>query len=86
MTFQGALIREQGITFAVVIVKVHVVQSSLSASDTIRSFQPAFPGVPVVLMAQDHMGTPTYFGRRDIVRFLTNVPMECIPWQQFTLS
>ncbi len=86
MTFQGALIREQGVTFALVIVKQYVVQNSLEATSTIRAFQPAFPGVPVVLMAQDYGGTPTYFGRRDIVGFLANTPLECIPWQEFTIT
>jgi hypothetical protein len=28
MTFQGAVVREQGVTFAVVIVKKHVIDSS----------------------------------------------------------
>ncbi len=86
MSFQGALIREQGITFAIVIVKPHVVQNSFEANRTIRAFQPTFPGVPVVLMAQDYQGTPTYYGRRDIVGFLANTPMECIPWQEFTVT
>lgn len=86
MTFQGALIREQGVTFAIVIVKHHVIQNSFEANRSITSFRPAFWGVPVVLMAQDGRGTPTYYGRRDIVGFLANTPMECIPWQQFTLA
>lgn len=86
MMFQGALLREQGVTFAIVIVKMYVVQNNASGNDTIRSFQPAFPGVPLVLMAQDCRDVPTYFGRHDIVRFLSNVPVECIPWKQFTIS
>ena len=31
-------------------------------------------------------GIPTYQGRPDIVRFLSNVFIEQIPWQQYTLS
>jgi hypothetical protein len=85
VTFQGALIREQGVTFAIVIVKAHIVKSPMAAQDAVRAFRPAFPGVPVVLMGQDGRGVPTYYGRRDIVNFLANVPMECIPWQEFTL-
>ena len=86
MTFEGALVREQGVTFAIVVVKPRVVQSSFAANDAIQAFRPAFPGVPIVLMAQDYRGTPTYYGRRDIVQFLSSVPMECIPWQTFTIS
>ncbi len=86
MTFQGAVIREQGQVFAVVIVKKHVVDNSSTAAETIRSFQPAFPGMPVVLMAQDSGGTPTYYGRRDIARFLASVPLRAIPWREYTLN
>jgi hypothetical protein len=85
MTFQGAVIREQGVTFAVVIVKKHVIDSSTEAGRAIAAFQPAFPGLPVVLMAQDARGTPTYFGRQDIARFLASVPLSAIPWKQYTV-
>lgn len=63
MTFEGAVIKEQGVTFAIVIVKPHVIDNETEASETIMAFQPAFPGLPVVLMAQDSRGTPTYYGR-----------------------
>lgn len=85
MTFQGAVIREQGVTFAVVIVKKHVIDSSAEADEAIAAFQPVFPGLPVVLMAQDYKGTPTYYGRQDIARFLASVPLEAILWEQYTV-
>jgi len=84
MTFQGAVIREQNITFAVVIVEKHVIDSRDEAGQAIAAFNPLFPGLPVVLMAQDYRGTPTYFGRRDIARFMADVPLEAIPWKQST--
>ena len=37
MTFQGAVIREQGITFAVVIVKKHVIDSGDEAGQAIAA-------------------------------------------------
>ena len=86
MKFQGALIREQGVNFAIVIVKKYVLDNPAQARDTVSSFQPAFPNIPVILMAQDSRGVPTYYGRRDIVRFLTKVPLVAIPWKEFTLN
>jgi hypothetical protein len=68
MRVQGAVIREQGQTFAVVIVKSHVIQNRSKAAETINSFAPVF-GVPVVLMAQDGRGQPTYYGRQDESEF-----------------
>lgn len=47
------MIREQGVTFAVVIVKQHVVSNNFEADCAIQAFRPAFPGLPIVLMAQD---------------------------------
>jgi hypothetical protein len=86
MTIEGAVIREQGLTFAVVVVKRHVLDNSFEADRAIRSFQPLFPGLPLVLMAQDHQGVPTYYGRRDISQFMASVPLECVPWNEYTVS
>lgn len=61
MTFDGAVIREQGVTFALVVVKSHIVQNRFEAGETISAFQPYFPGMPVVLVGQDSRGVPTYF-------------------------
>jgi hypothetical protein len=36
-------------------------------------------------MVQDGRGTPTYYGRPDIVDLLASVPMDAIPWQRYTL-
>lgn len=85
MRVQGAVIREQGQTFAIVIVKPHVVQNRAEATSMIESFTPVF-GVPVVLMAQDGRGKPTYFGRQDIAKFMASVPIEAIPWKQYTIN
>lgn len=84
MSFDAALVREQGVNFAVVIVKHHVMGSDSSRRDATAAFNRHFPGVPVILMAQDGRGTPTYWGRPDIVRFLTNVPVEALPWKRYS--
>jgi hypothetical protein len=86
MTIEGAVIREQGVTFAVVIVKERLLNNSFEADRTIRAFQPAFPGLPLVLMAQDHRGVPTYYGRPDLSKFMANVPIECVPWAEYTIG
>ena len=83
MKFQGALIKEQGVEFAIVVVKGSVIQTPSHRSAAQRGFGSVFPGVPVVLMAQDSRGTPTYWGRPDLVRFLAKVPMQAIPWKEY---
>lgn len=86
MRFQGAVIREQGVTFAIVIVKTHVLQNRIEANDLALQFGDVFPGMPVILMAQDSRGVPTYYGRDDIVKFLARVHIRQIPWKEYTLS
>lgn len=85
MRIQGAVIREQGRTFAVVVVKPHVVQNRAAAANAIQSFTPIF-GVPVVLMAQDGRGRSTFYGRSDIAQFMSGVPLSAIPWQEYTIN
>lgn len=86
MQFRGAVVKEQGVTFAIVIVKEYVVNNTFKAKDCIRDFEPVFCGLPVVLMAQDYKGRAKYYGRKDIVRFLANVPLRAIPWKKYTMN
>lgn len=86
MKFQGALLKLQGQTFAIVIVKPQVLQSTTVANETRQSFASVFPGVPIVLMAQDSRGVPTYQGKNDIVNFLAKVPLSAIPWKEYTYN
>ena len=86
MKIQGAVVKEQGVTFAIVIVKNHVLDSKTEANDAIISFGPLFPGVPIILMAQNTRGVPTYYGRKDIVGFLSSIDYRRIPWMEYTLN
>lgn len=85
MKLQAAIINEQGVDFAVVLVRRHLLNDRSQANRTAASFGSVFPGLPIILMGQDHDGRPNYFGRRDIVDFLSNVPLEAMPWCEYTL-
>lgn len=84
MNFDGAVIKEQGVTFAIVVVKPHVIQNSFTADKARESFSRYFPGMPIILMAQNSRGIPTYQGRKDIVKFLSNIHPSRIPWKHYT--
>jgi hypothetical protein len=87
LQFEGSVITEQGVKFAIVVVKEHVLNNQNETDRMISAFQrQVFPGIPVVLMAQDSRGTPKYRGRRDIVNFLANIDIGRIPWKKYTLS
>ena len=82
----GAVVMEQNVTFAVVIVKRSFVNDKNAADSFIEELKAPFGGIPVVLMSQDEKGTPSYYGRKDIAQFLVTVPLENIPWKKYTLS
>ena len=83
---EGAVITEQDVTFAIVVVKRHVIQNSLEAKKAQSSFARIFPGMPIILMAQDTRGIPTYYGRKDIVNFLAKIHPSRIPWKRYTVN
>jgi hypothetical protein len=86
MQIEAAMIQEQGVKFAVVIVKKHVIQQPSQRVAAQEGFARLFPGVPIVLMAQDARGIPTYWGRDDIVKFLANTELSRIPWRRYTFN
>lgn len=86
MQFDGAVIKEQGVTFAIVVVKPSVLNSSTTRENTRNGFSSVFPGMPIILMAQNGRGRPTYHGRTDIVNFLANIDPRRIPWKIYTMN
>jgi hypothetical protein len=86
MKLQGAVIKEQGVTFAIVTVKQFVIQSEMEFQKAVSAFSRYFSGMPIILMAQDSRGIPTYRGRKDIVNFLANINISQIPWKEYTFS
>ena len=86
MKIEGAVVKEQGVTFAIVTVKQIVIQSQTEFQKAVNAFSRYFPRMPIVLMAQDSRGIPTYRGRKDIVNFLANKHISQIPWKEYTLN
>jgi hypothetical protein len=86
MQFEGAVIKEQGVTFAIVIVKPYVLDSTSQIDDARAGFSSVFPRMPIILMAQDARGRATYQGKPDIVQFLARISPSRIPWKRYTLN
>ncbi len=82
--FRGALIREQGITFAVVEVDPAVLRGGDRRLTEARArYAPIFKGVPIVLAARGSDKRALYSGRPDIVRFLASTGWARIPWKRY---
>lgn len=85
MRFQGAVIREQGVTFALVVVTRSAIDGGHRES-VLGTASRLFPGLPVVLVAQDGSGRARYYGRKDIAAYMARVPLEAVPWRWYTAA
>ncbi|MBO6304421.1 MAG: hypothetical protein J6M62_04985 [Selenomonadaceae bacterium] len=83
MKIHGAVIIEQGVTFAIVSVKWHVTQYTQRIIEARQELSVFFPNMPIILMSTDKNGQPHYYGRRDIVEFLKSIKVEQIPWKEY---
>ncbi len=84
MKVQAAAISLDGTAFAVVLVPMDLVNAPGEADMAIEALQPTFGGAPVVLMAQADDGSPNYYGDEDLVRSLEGVPIDQMPWKEYS--
>lgn len=79
----AALVREQGVTFAVALVKNHVVLSPQQSSETIRAVSIALGCPLVVLMGESNRKLRG--NRNDVVRFVSNLHPSQLPWKKWNV-
>ena len=71
---EAAVFFEQRVPVAVVAVQPQLFEDPDALRRTRASLCPTFRGCHVVLMSQATEGTPEFFGRPDIVGFLSDTP------------
>lgn len=81
-TWNVALVKEQGIDFAVCLVKDWVLNNPGQRHQLMTGMSLRF-GCPAVLVGESNRQT---FGREDIVAFLQGVSPERLPWRQVILN
>lgn len=79
----AALVREQGVTFAVALVKNHVLNNPHQADDMIRSVAVALGCPLVVLMGESNRKLRG--NRRDVVNFVSRLHPSQLPWKKWTI-
>lgn len=79
--WQIALVREQGIDFAVAVVRDNVLSSPTQRNETVRDLSIALRRPTVIMSDADG----EMYGRTDIVRFLSHVHPSRLPWRRMTL-
>lgn len=86
MKILAAAISLRGINFVVVVAPMSLVSSPGEADMAIEDLQPYFGGVPVVLMAQNDEGLPSYYGDSQLVDMLAAIPIDKMPWQEYPVG
>ena len=71
--------------FVVVLVDLTIASGPGEADLVVADMQSRF-GVPVVLMGQEEDGTPVYYGSEDLKDRVAAVPVDRMPWKEYTLN
>jgi hypothetical protein len=79
----AAAISMAGTKFVVVLVGLATASGPGEADLVIADMQRRF-GVPAVLMGQEEDGTPIYYGTEDLKKLLAGVPVDRMPWKDYT--
>ena len=82
-TLNAALVKEQGVTFAVVLVKNHVLNSASAADQMIRTAGQALCCPLVVLMGESNRKLRG--NRQDVVRFVSKLHPSQLPWKKWSI-
>ena len=69
ITVRGAVIIEQGVTFAIIAVNQSVTNYTSRIVQVRQELSYFFPNMPIILMSLDQNGTPHYYGQ--------------IPWKEY---
>lgn len=80
----GSVIREQNTTFAVALVKDHVVNSRAEANRMIQVVSQAL-GCPLVVLLGESSRT-VRGNRQDVVNFVSRLNRSQIPWKEYQLK
>lgn len=90
MQFKGAVILAKGLEVGIVVVDPHVLNDKtqydeVSVGATKALGQGPFGWRPIVLMALDDEGEPTYMGSKDIIDLLSDLDFERYPWETYEI-
>jgi hypothetical protein len=79
--FTGAFLPVCGVEALIVVVRPWILTDIHEANLYVIAFQYRFQRA-IILMAQNEIGVPTYYGPATIVQTIAALPFEIIPWQR----
>lgn len=84
MDVKAAAISLGGNNFVVVLAPLELVKQAGEADMALDTLQQRF-GVAAVLMAQRDDGSPVYYGDKELVGSLRDVPVDEMPWKDYSV-
>lgn len=87
MTLDGAVLNEQGVTFALATVPPAFLKNPNEAEELRSNLERQFfRGLPVLLMARDWTGMPSYYGDAECSRVMHAIHVSRIAWSRYTVG
>lgn len=83
---EGAIVNDQGIKCAIVVVKDDIIQDASKSQEAIDAYRHIFPDMPIILLGRDSQGKSSYCGPEDIVKVLAELDPNRIPWSRFIIT
>ena len=81
-SFTGALLPMCGVEVLIVVVQTRIMSDTFEANLYVTAFNLRFRRTIVLMSQDDDTHAPTYYGPAGIVRALTALPFEMLPWQR----
>ena len=86
MTLDGAVLHEGGVTFALASVPPNILTNPITADHLLDSLRrDLFPDMPILLMAREWSGKPSYYGSPDAQRALRGVHIGRVAWSRYNV-
>lgn len=86
MEINAAVVRQDELTFVVIIIKREVLENSFLKKQARDIFRRYFPLYPIVLMAQDERYNAVFDGPAEIVDYLSEIDVQMLPWSTYTIK
>lgn len=77
-----AFIKEDRTKVAVILLKDRDLEDRLACDRIMQDCEHYFPGFVPILLEQDEMGHPSYYGRPELIQPLIHIPLHTLPWRQ----
>ncbi|MDQ7095632.1 hypothetical protein REC12_18745 [Desulfosporosinus sp. PR] len=83
---EGAIVNDQGIKYAIVVVNHDVVQHINKNEEALNAYRHIFPDMPIILLGKDWQGKSAYYGPKEIVNYLAEIDPHRIPWRRYVIA